>query len=145
MGRISPLLILVFSLIFPTMVAAAPCVNGYTQYSQSQKTCVVSGPACDEFGSVEFGWQKQGKDYYYYGNCHNWDDLSCCYDICQIYNEDNKKCVLDPAILSQLKKETAPGSPNLSIAIGAIVVVLVIIATYFVVGIISVVYFLIRG
>ena len=84
------------------IICASATSFGFSKYISSDETCIVGGPAGDESGSMNFGWIEQSGELFYYSKCHDWEDPTCCEDICKTYDKETKKCLLKNEISEQI-------------------------------------------
>lgn len=140
------ILLTVTGLLFiPFLTWGAFLGDGYAKYDNSAKTCETLGPVGDEFGQVKLGWQKEKGNLIYVASCSNWEDEACCEKICAEYSPESGNCNPQEDILSSLKDFKKSSEDKFSYAVYIFIILFVILVTYFIIGILSVIYFIIRG
>ena len=131
--------------MMPMLGWAAPSESGYAEYNHTARQCVVSGPFGDEFGSVDIGWHKSKGDLIYIQACHDWSDPACCERLCQDYNPTTNNCNASEDVLESLSDYKNSSDNTLSFLVYLSIILFVFFVTYFIIGVVAVIYFIVRG
>lgn len=145
-------IIIILSLFFPLVVSAQMEIEtdkplkGYVKYSHEERTCDFSDSITDEFRGLKLGWQKQNGNLVYVAGCYNWYGTGCCNEVCDSYDREDGSCEIKEELLRSLDIFFKGSSDQLlSYIVYLLIILFVIIVTYFIIGIVSIVYFIVRG
>ena len=144
------ILIIILSLFAPLVVSAQmetdEPLKGYVKYSHEERVCSFSDSITDELRGLKLGWQKQNGNLVYVAGCYNWYGLGCCDEVCDSYDEKDGSCEIKEELLRPLDVFFKGSSDRLlSYIVYLLIILFVIIVTYFIIGIVSIVYFIVRG